>query len=162
MDGLTFIEYFCAFSNGIVGEVFLQNQILATDIQVVFVLDNFNVHLHVLVTAVSNTQLQAVAALSNQTPYFSSSINQSVVLATSPTASSIHLKRPPLTAFVWRVQTDGVVVPVTLFRVSKDMDLVAGTVSAFSDTSKRTLPAGASVSVSAEILMSAMICKNKW
>ena len=160
VDGLTFIEYFCAFSNGIVGEVFLQNQILATDIQVVFVLDNFNVHLHVLVTAVSNTQLQAVAALSNQTPYFSSSINQSVVLATSPTASSIHLKTPPLTAVVWRVQTDGVDI-TALFRVSKDMDLVAGTVSAFSEIAKITLPAGAVVSVSQENFISAMICKNK-
>jgi len=67
-----------------------------------------------------------------------------------------------LTAVVWRVQTDGVVVPVTLFRVSKEIDLVVGVTATFSDISKRTLPTGASVSVSAEILMSAMICKNKW
>jgi len=84
-----------------------------------------------------------------------------VPLVTSPTASSIHLKTPPLTAVVWRVQTDGVVVPVTLFRVSKEIDLVAGVTATFSEIAKITLPAGAVVSVSQENFISAMICKNK-
>ncbi len=93
VDGLTGRKYI--FTSPIVGTRVAADGLIDTQARpVAFVVDSFNVLAHVLVTAVSNSALHEFATTSKCHPYFSSSIQLSVVTAISPVALSILISSP--------------------------------------------------------------------